>query len=184
MSCNTQEILLYLEGELAPEDAARVRAHVAACAACRELLLAEQELERSLSGLGEVEPPKDFADATVARARCDLTSAVASPRERRRAAAVVASLSATSLLLLWPLGLLDSTLRALAPLRCLSRFAACWLEGSAVGTFIVARTVARHVLDEGRLPGAVILLALLIALLVRLLGLYRERVASRRDLAK
>ena len=53
MSCNAQEILLYIEGELAPSDAARVRGHIAGCAACRELLLAEQALELSLGGLGK-----------------------------------------------------------------------------------------------------------------------------------
>jgi anti-sigma factor RsiW len=186
MSCNAHEILLYIEGELAPGDAARVRAHVAVCGPCRELLLAEQSLELSLGGLGTIDPPKDFANATVSRARCDLTSAVASPRERRRAATVVASLSVASLLLLWPTGMIDAAIRSLAPLRCLSRFAFCWLSSSGLGALIVARTISRHVFSDSRLPVglALVALALLVVLLFRMIGWYRAQAGPNRGVAK
>jgi anti-sigma factor RsiW len=180
MSCDTEEILLYVDGELAPRDAARVRAHIAVCAACRDLFLAEQSLERALDGLGEIDPPEGFADATVTRARCDLTHAVACPRERRRAVAIVATLTTATLFLLWPTGLLDPALRALAPLRCMARFAAARLDNSAMGLLIVGRTVTRHLFDEVRLSvGAVaVLLALLVIALVWLLGRYHGHAGS------
>jgi anti-sigma factor RsiW len=183
MSCNVQDILLYTEGELAPDEAARVRAHVAACAACRQLLLAEQALARSLGGLGDIETPENFAAATVSRARCDLTSAVACPRERWRAVAAVASLSAVSLLLLWPTGVIDAAFRSLAPLQCVSRFAFCWLSGSAMGALIVGRTLSSYALDRGRLPvgAALAALAVLLAVLVWMIGSYRAHAAGGRD---
>ena len=79
MGCNSEEILLYIEGELGPDDAARVRAHTRSCAACREILETELALESALGELKSLEPPPDFATATVRRAQCDVTHALASP---------------------------------------------------------------------------------------------------------
>src|ERR1044071_7969427 len=57
MDCNfTEEVSLLVDGELAPHGAARLRAHVESCAACRQardaFLLLRQELRA-------YEPPPD-----------------------------------------------------------------------------------------------------------------------------
>ena len=180
MACNSEDILLYVEGELGPEEAARVRAHTAVCPACHELLVTEQALASALGGLRDVEPPPDFCTATVRRAECDVTHALTSRGERRRAVAISASLAAISLLLLWPTGVLASSAQALAPLRCMARFAFGWIESSAVGVFIVCRTVSRSLFREMSLPvgAALIVLALLIMLLAWLIAGYRKHASG------
>ena len=164
MACNPEEILLYVEGELGPEEAARVRAHTAVCEACRELLATEQALGCALGELRTLEPPPDFATATVRRAECDVTHALQSSGERRRALAITAALASLSLLLLWPTGVLSSTLTALAPVRCMAKFAFARIESSAVGLFVIARTASRHMLEETTLPVGVALALLLLLL--------------------
>ena len=181
MACNPEDILLYVEGELGPEEAARVRAHTAVCEGCRELLATEQALGTALGGLKAFEPPKDFCTATVRRAECDVTHALRSSGERRRAFAITASLASLSLLLLWPTGFLASTLEALAPLRCMARFALGRLESSAVSLFVISRTASRFLLEEASLPvgAAVGLLALLLGFLAWLIAGYRRQAAER-----
>jgi len=181
MACNPEEILLYIEGELGPEEAARVRAHTAVCEACRELLLGEQALESALGGLRDVEPPPDFATATVRRAECDVTFALHSPRERARAAAISVSLASIALLLLWPTGVYGSVLQILKPARCMGRFAMGWIENSALSVFIICRTLSRNLLEESSLPaGAIVgVLALLVTLLAWLIAGYRKHAAGR-----
>jgi hypothetical protein len=176
MACNPEEILLYVEGELGPEAAARVRTHTAACAACRELLVTEQALASALGGLADLEPPSNFCSETVRRAECDVTHAFRSRGERRRAAVVTASLAGLSLLLLWPTGVLGASAQALGPLRCMGRFALGWIESSALSVFIIARTVSRSLLHEMSLPTgvALVVLALLVALLAWLIAGYRK----------
>jgi anti-sigma factor RsiW len=179
MECNPEEILLYVDGELSPDDAARVRAHAAACASCREILQTEQELGSALGSLQGLEPPPGFASATVIRARCDVTHALRSPHERRRAFAISASLAFTSLLLLWPTGVAGSVLQMVAPARCMARFVGSWLQSWALSVYIVSRTLSRNLLSEASLPvgAAVVVLALLLALLVWLVRGYRRHAA-------
>jgi anti-sigma factor RsiW len=180
MACNPEEILLYIEGELGPEAAARVRAHTAVCTACRELLLTEQALESALGGLRHLEPPPDFTSATVRRAECDVTHCLHSPRERRRAAAISVSLASLALLLLWPAGVYGSAMQTLAPARCMGRFAAGWIQKTALSVFIVCRTLSRGLFAESSLPvGAVLaVLGLLIALLAWMIAGYRRHTAE------
>lgn len=180
MACNPEEILLYIEGELSPDDAARVRAHTTACAECRELLQTELALESALGGLKELEPPKDFASATVRRAQCDVTHALHSPRERRRAAAISASLASLSLLLLWPTGVGASVVQMLGPARCMTKFACGWLQSSALSAYIVARTLSSNLLEEASLTVgiAALVLAAMIALLAWLIAGYRRFAAE------
>lgn len=182
MSCDPRDILLYVEGELSPDDAARVRSHAASCAECRERLAEEQRLVSALDSLGDLPTPAGFADETVTRARCDLTHAVTNPRERRRAAVFVASLAGASALLLWPSGLFSPAITALAPARCFGRFLCGWTGASFSGALIVGRTLAAYALSETRLPigVAVALLALVVGLLVALVARDRRADADAR----
>ena len=183
MGCNSEEILLYIEGELGPDDAARVRAHTRSCAACREILETELALESALGELKSLEPPPDFATATVRRAQCDVTHALASPHERRRAAAITASLASVSLLLLWPTGVASSLFAMLGPARCMAKFTCGWLQSWTLSAYIVTRTISRNLLEEASLPvgAALAVLVVLLALLVWLLAGYRRHAATPRD---
>lgn len=176
MGCNTEDILLYIEGELGPEEAARVRAHTAVCTSCRELLTTEQALASALGGLRDLEPPPDFASATVLRAQCDVSHALTSPREWQRAGAVTIGLTTLSLLLLWPTGFFGSVVEMFKPMRCLGRFAVGWVESSALSIFIICRTISRNLLAESALPvgAALAVLVLLLILLVWLIAGYRR----------
>lgn len=51
-------LLDYAEG--ASSDAARIEAHLASCARCRDSVAAARELRHALRSLGEVEPPRSF----------------------------------------------------------------------------------------------------------------------------
>lgn len=176
MTCNVEEIMLYVEGELGPDDAARVRAHTSTCASCRELLLAEQAFVSALGQIKDVEPPTDFASATVRRAECDVRHALKSPRERRHALLVAVVLGGLSVLLLWPTGVLASVVQSLAPLRCIARFAMSWTGNTALSVFIVSRTISRNLLEATSLPvgAALLLLALVLSVLVWLITGYRS----------
>jgi anti-sigma factor RsiW len=176
MGCDREKILLYVEGELAPEDAARLLAHVAQCDPCRAALDDERELARALGGLDDLECPEDFASDTMTRARCDLTQAVSNPRERTRAVLIAAGLSGVAVFLLWPIGLLDPVVRALGPLPCISRCVLAGCAKPAVGAFMVGRAVSRHVFE--RHDASTVALALLAVLLV-LLGLLLRRYHAR-----
>lgn len=180
MICNTELILAYIDGELSPEDAARVRAHTAACAACRAILQSEQELDAALGGLNQFAPPPEFASATVRRAQCDVGHALRSPRERKVAFLVAGGLAALSLVLLWPTGIGATMLGRLAPLRCMGRFALGWVESTGLSIFIVSRTVSRGLLSAAHLPltGVLILLGLLVLMLAWMLAGYRDRHAE------
>lgn len=187
MACNPEEILLYVDGELAPDDAARVRAHTAVCASCRDLLQTEQELEGALDGLKGLEPPPGFASATVMRARCDVAHALRSPRERRSALAISAALAGLSLLLLWPTGVAGSVVEMAAPARCMARFAGSWLQSWGLSVYIVTRTLSRNLLSEASLPvgvavAALVLLLLLLGWLLR--GYRRYATTGERDGAR
>jgi hypothetical protein len=71
MSCGPARSRLseYLEGDLSERDEARVRSHLDACSGCRSELRALQRVLRGLRELGSVEPPRDLADAVIARLR-------------------------------------------------------------------------------------------------------------------
>jgi len=57
MSCETEnELTAYLDGELAPADAAAVRAHLAGCERCRATLAVLRRTLETLQGLPDFEP--------------------------------------------------------------------------------------------------------------------------------
>ena len=176
MACHPENILLYIEGDLGPDEAAAVRAHTAACSACRDLLLSEQALESALGGLRYLEPPKDFTSATVRRAECDVAACVTSPRERRRAAAISAGLAVVAVILLWPTGVYGSAAQSMAPARCVASMAATWVTNTGLSVFIVCRTLSRSLLGESSLPIGVFVLLLLglLGLLAWLISGYRR----------
>ncbi|MCC6743020.1 MAG: zf-HC2 domain-containing protein [Acidobacteria bacterium] len=186
MTCNPEQILAYIDGELSPDDAARVRAHTASCESCRQILQAEQAIESALCGMSSLAPPPEFADDTVRRAKCDVGHALHSPKERKQAAAVACGLGSLSLLLLWPTGFYSTLLTSLGPLRCMGRFALGWVESSALSLFIVCKTISRGAMNAVHMPvsGLVLLLVLLVAVLVWMLVGYRQqsRASSRSSL--
>jgi anti-sigma factor RsiW len=176
MACNPEEILRYVDGDLSPDESARVRAHARSCESCREMLETVVALENALGGLRELEPPPDFAAQTVSRARNDVVHAARSPHERRRVVAVGASLASVSLVLLWPSGIAGSLVDYVGPARCLGRFFLSWAGNWALSVFIVTRTLSRDLLDEASLTvgAAIFLLVGLLALLGWLLAGYRK----------
>ena len=180
MTCNAEQILAYIDGDLSPDDAARVRAHTAVCESCRQLLQSEQALDSALGGLSNFAPPPQFASDTVRRAECDVRHALHSPRERKRAAVVAGGLGSLSLALLWPTGVLSTLLSSLAPLRCLGRFALGWVESSALSLFIVCKAVSRGALHAAHLPvgGLAVLVVLLVSMLAWMLIGYRRRASA------
>jgi hypothetical protein len=176
MDCDREKILLYVEGELTPEDASRLRAHVGLCAPCHAALEAEQELASALGGLDDLDCPADFATATVTKARCDLTHAVTNPHERGRAVVITMSLSGIAVFLLWPVGVLDPLVRALGPLPCISRCVISGIANSGMGALMVGRVVSIHVLQQHAATGvALLILVGLVALLGVLLRGYHVR---------
>lgn len=180
MTCNPEQILAYIDGDLSPDDAARVRAHTASCEECRQILQSEQALESALGGMSSFAPPPEFANETVRRAQCDVGHALHSPKERRRAAAVAGGLGSLSLVLLWPTGILSTLLANLAPLRCLGKFAFGWVESSALSLFIVCKTVSRGALHAAHIPvsGLAVLFVLLVALLAWMIVEYRRQSST------
>lgn len=180
MTCNAEQILAYIDGDLSPDDAARVRSHTAVCETCRQLLQSEQALDSALGGLTDFAPPPQFATDTVRRAQCDVHHALHSPRERKRAAAVAGGLGTLSLVLLWPTGILSTILTNLAPLRCLGRFAIGWIESSALSLFIVCKAVSRGALHAAHLPvgGLAVLFVCLLSVLVWMLVEYRRQTSA------
>jgi anti-sigma factor RsiW len=104
MTCNElpeEDLVAWLDGECAPADAARVAAHVAACAVCRreaDLLRASGEL---LSRLPDLAPSSGFEARVVAAVRADGTATaprgrlvVFRPRVAAAAAAVLVGVTA------------------------------------------------------------------------------------------
>ncbi len=57
MSCEPERITGYVDGELGPEERARVEEHLKTCAVCREQAEAERSLRAGLRTLPDVEPP-------------------------------------------------------------------------------------------------------------------------------
>lgn len=113
-TCREVEIELgaYAAGELVPLAAARVRGHLADCAACRAELAAERELRRTFASLERPRCP----DAVTARIR---RRTVDRPTTGRRIATVRrwgGSLAAAAVLavLLWP-GLREGAPRSVEP---------------------------------------------------------------------
>jgi hypothetical protein len=186
MGCDREKILQYVEGDLGPEDAARLRTHVGQCAACHKALEAEKELASALGGLDDVDCPEDFATTTVTRARCDLTHAVSSPRERGRAILFSGALSGLAVFLLWPFGLLDPLVRALGPIPCITRCIVSGLAQSGMGALMVCRAVSRHFFEQNDASTvALVMLAVLVVLLGLLLRRYHLRgVVKHGDLSR
>ena len=71
MKCRRAETILQalLDGALPPNEAARLRDHLAACAPCRARLDSLRLVHEALSTQPEPEPSPDLAAAIIARAR-------------------------------------------------------------------------------------------------------------------
>jgi predicted anti-sigma-YlaC factor YlaD len=66
--CRSAEALyLYLEGELGPDEARELEAHLAACPACREALAERRLLHEAFTSLPSLEVPPDFALSVMDR---------------------------------------------------------------------------------------------------------------------
>jgi anti-sigma factor RsiW len=75
VSCEPERVTGYVDGELPPEERARIEEHLRGCAVCREQVAAEQALRAGLHALPEVEPPPGME----ARLRAMLRAARPSP---------------------------------------------------------------------------------------------------------
>ena len=62
---NIEELHAYLDGELSPEDAARVEAAAESDAALAAELAALRDVDRALDGLPGLDAPADFTDRVV-----------------------------------------------------------------------------------------------------------------------
>jgi anti-sigma factor RsiW len=176
MGCDRENILLYVEGELAPDDAARLRAHVAGCASCRAALEQEQQLASALGGLDDLDFPADFAATTVTRARCDLTHAVTNTGERGRAVFIALALAGATLVLLWPTGVLDPIRRMLGPAPCIVRWVVYSFKQAGLDALKVGRAVSLQVFERhGITLVALVALVALVGLLGFLLRRYHTR---------
>lgn len=69
----------YIDGELPPEDAARVREHLAVCAGCRAYVQAALLLRENFPEIEETEVPDGFAESVMGAIRSG-----AAPRKKRR----------------------------------------------------------------------------------------------------
>jgi len=88
--CRHDEALyLYLEGELSPDDALELEAHLAACPACRDALAERRLLHEAFASLPPLEVPPDFALSVMDRI----------PEEAERKAGWLAALTAASVAL-------------------------------------------------------------------------------------
>lgn len=68
MTCERTEELLsfYLEGEVSPEEAARIEAHLESCARCSRLLSFLEQTHQALAGFPELEPRQNLLSALYA----------------------------------------------------------------------------------------------------------------------
>ena len=88
--CRHDEALyLYLEGELSPDDALELEAHLAACSACRDALAERRLLHEAFASLPPLEVPPDFALSVMDRI----------PEEAERKAGWLTALAAGSVAL-------------------------------------------------------------------------------------
>ena len=69
----------YIDGELSPEEAARVREHLAVCGRCREYVQAALAIRDAFPAVEDVEVPAGFTDEVMAAVRMDKAR-----RKRRR----------------------------------------------------------------------------------------------------
>jgi anti-sigma factor RsiW len=85
MSCTEppeEDLVAWLDGELAPADAARVAAHLRGCGVCRREAAALRESGAMLERLPTLEPPADFVSRVVAAARDSSSTVAETPRGR------------------------------------------------------------------------------------------------------
>lgn len=69
MSCEPELVTGYVDGELAPEEQARVAEHLRGCAVCRQQADDERALHASLRGLPDIVPPSGLEQRLRARLR-------------------------------------------------------------------------------------------------------------------
>lgn len=62
----SENLYLYLEGELGPYDARKLEEHVECCAVCRDALAARRVLHEAFTSLPPFEVPADFARSVMA----------------------------------------------------------------------------------------------------------------------
>jgi hypothetical protein len=96
MNCTTENIYLYLDGELHGAERAEMERHLPQCASCTALMRSQQALLGELDGLADIEPPIWLERAIIDRAYDDLTTTFQHHTERRRALQVVAALGLTA----------------------------------------------------------------------------------------
>ena len=69
----------YIDGELSPEETARVREHLRSCDGCRAYVQAALTMRDAFPAAEDTEVPAGFAEGVMAAIRAD-----AAPRKRRR----------------------------------------------------------------------------------------------------
>lgn len=69
MNCEPELVTGYVDGELAPQDQARVEEHLRGCASCREQVEQERALRSSLRALPDVVPPAGLEERLRRRLR-------------------------------------------------------------------------------------------------------------------
>lgn len=69
MSCDAERLTGYVDGELPPEESARIAEHLGSCPGCREQVEAERALREQIRQLPPVEPRSGFEAALRERLR-------------------------------------------------------------------------------------------------------------------
>jgi anti-sigma factor RsiW len=127
----------FLDGGLAPKKQAALRAHLAACAACRRELAALEGIGPMLNRMEDVPPPADLASRILAAARRCQAEEDFGHRVRPWASAIPA----------WPWGLKAFGAAAMLVLMLyLGQFigARGWLPGSAGRSTAIATTAGNE----------------------------------------
>lgn len=93
-----EQISLALDGELSPEEQARLWQHLKECGECRETYEALKRIQNVLGELEEVEPPQDFANKVMERVREERAVTKVLPFWRRPQGKALAGLAACALL--------------------------------------------------------------------------------------
>ncbi len=187
-TCQRDEVVAYLDGELDAAASISFEKHTRACLACRDALAAQRRLGCLLDAAFDSTPaaelvlPKNFTEVVTAHAQTNMNG-VRCSKERRRALLLCAGLATAAFALLGA-SMFDQTLAPLAPLThgfgSLLLMLGRVVVDAGAGAAVLLRTVGGCVVDA---PGAwqsllaVALLAGATALLLWLIGGYhRTRV--------
>ena len=187
-SCQREEIVAYLDGEVDAASLVRLEQHFANCEHCAAELRVQHlllhELDFALMDAPALELPKNFAQVVAARAQSDM-SGMRAPRERRRALGLCVALVAASFALLGGTALGEAVL---APPRAIWKvgvalfsFLGHALYDAGAGVAVISRGLGGHLLFESRLSGLLVLILLALAFftLARLIVKYhRTRIVE------